>query len=117
MDLFKTTIARRSEKSTSHARKFYFILSGETVTPDTSKGYIDERIKEYSQADIDAARIRYKNQRLASPYKRAMCKELGRQDYATITRKQADTFLRVERGSTRFNAAKAKLRGFTYGNK
>ncbi len=121
MDLIDRHISQDNadKPASSKQRRLYFTLSGKKPSRGISRRELNNLIVGGFDANaIGAARARIKAARKPSRYMRALLAELG---FTANNRAAAeDIIASLKKGTSeskaRLRAAKAKLRGFTYGD-
>ena len=115
-NLVVTKIQHPEARASGHARTFFRILAGYKAPRNITAGDLNNLIKQYSEADIAKARVKYKGGKRASPYLKAMVHELGGAFLEGLTRDNAELYIKNTKRTSlaQYEAAKRKLRGMTY---
>jgi hypothetical protein len=117
-DKIKRFAVDPDKAASSKARKFLSILSGGGPIP---KGMtyreLKRIVKTYSQEKVDEARTKFKAQKRASKYLRALCLELNASASCQVwTRGECEEYIESYKQSRPdvYKEARKKLRGFSY---
>ena len=119
MNKIRFEIKDPSAPASSKQRRFYYLCVGTLAPVAITKGEVHRAIQAYSPEHIATVRKIYKSQKMASPYKRALCHELEVNPTTRLTNANAQAFLESAKRTQpeRFARAKAALKGYTYKKK